>query len=114
MSFDKKDQSSTEIASKLWEVAKARKKVETVEEQELLSLTDKEFKKCTFRIVNQSERLAECQFHTKGMRHGVRLFPPHLYNITEDGKLEYRESQDKPFKPFSPKKRVIDKKAFVN
>ena len=69
-------------------------KPEKFEEEEVFHLTEKECRKCRYKIIDHSTADAECYVH-KG-NHGVRLFPKHLWNII-DGQVYYRESLESPW-----------------
>ena len=81
-----------DYAKKIWADAERRKEVERIQENEVFHLSPKEAKKCRYEIINQSERMAECTVHTGGFSHGVRMFPPHLYDL-RNGKVYFRQSQ---------------------
>jgi hypothetical protein len=70
-----------------------------IEEELVFHLTKDEFKKCRFKIINQSLRLAECIVHRDRFSHGFRLHPPHLWDI-RDG-IIYKKVNNK-FVKFMP------------
>ena len=66
------------------------KNVKHFEEQEVFRLSQIEAKKCQYEYVNKNLRLAECTVHRKNFSHGIRLFPPHLWNLV-DGVVYYKK-----------------------
>lgn len=86
-----KPHSDADFAKGVWERAAAANKIETVEETQVFHLTQKEAKKCRYVMVNMDQRMAECTVHTDGFTHGVRMHPPHLYDL-RDGIVYYREN----------------------
>ncbi|MEM4270799.1 MAG: hypothetical protein QXO70_01745 [Candidatus Pacearchaeota archaeon] len=56
-----------------------------------MGLTKEEAKKCRFVCIDQSLRLFSCKTHDG--RHGLRLHPPHLYEI-KDGVI-YKKLDNK-------------------
>jgi hypothetical protein len=73
-------------------------KVETFPEEEVFHLTEKECRRCRYKIIDHSTGDAECYVHHGN--HGVRLFPKHLWNIV-DGRVYYRPAQDQPWSLWS-------------
>lgn len=58
-------------------------------------------KKHRYEIIDQNLRLAECVIcRKKGIRHGIRLFPPHLYDL-RNGVLYYRPNKKSKFKRYA-------------
>src|SRR3990167_9379969 len=60
------------------------RKVERFEEITIFSLSPAELDKCRYEIINQSQRMAECTVHREGGSHGIKLHPPHLYDLRDD------------------------------
>ena len=59
------------------------KKIKRYTEKVVFSLSEQEVDKCRYEIVDQTRRMAECKIHRDNFSHGVRLHPPHLYNIID-------------------------------
>jgi len=66
-----------------WAVAAKMGKVETNKEELVFRLTEAEAKKCRYEIVDQNLRMAECVVHRDNFAHGIKLFPPHLYDLRD-------------------------------
>lgn len=75
----------------MWETAKKNEAIENFAESEVFHLIQKEAEKCRFTLIDQSERMAECTVHRGNFSHGVKLFPPHLWNIIE-GQVFYKQN----------------------
>lgn len=56
---------------------------ETREEESPFKLPPEEWDALRFRISNKTLRLAECYNHPQGLSFGIRLHPPHLWDIRE-------------------------------
>ncbi len=84
-----KDEISPE-AKQMWDAAKRGGGIEYTDEQQVFKLTPKEAEKCRFEITDNTQRLAECTVHHGAFSHGVRLHPPHLYDL-RDGKVYFKE-----------------------
>lgn len=72
-----------DYGKRLWDQAERNKTIEYVPEKEVFHLSPKEAKKCRYEIINQTERMAECTVHKSNFSHGVRLHPPHLWDLRE-------------------------------
>lgn len=81
--LNKPKKTNEDFAKQVWQSAEAKHEVEKVEEEEVFHLSQKEANKCRFVMVNNTTRMAECTVHTQSFTHGVRLHPPHLWNIIE-------------------------------
>lgn len=81
-----------DYAKQLWASAERRKEIEYIQENQVFHLSPKEAKRCRYEIINQSTRMAECTVHTGDFSHGVRMFPPHLFDLRK-GKVYFRQSQ---------------------
>lgn len=79
----RKFEPQSEFSRKFWDSVEKAKNSETHEDQEVFHLTQKEAAKCRFEIIDQNNRLAECTVHQGTFSHGVRLFPPHLWDIRD-------------------------------
>lgn len=74
-------QPQSDVARKFWESVDKAANSELHEDKEVFHLSQKEAAKCRYEIVDQDNRLAECTVHRDVFSHGVKLFPPHLYDI---------------------------------
>lgn len=72
-----------DFAKQVWDAAAKNDAIEKIEEQEVFHLSQAEANKCRYEMVNNTERMAECIVHTKGFTHGVRLHPPHLWDLRD-------------------------------
>lgn len=88
-------------ARRFWAIASKSGAVKTFEENEVFRLSKEEAKKCRFKITNQAWRLAECTVHTGNFSHGIRLFPPHLWDL-RNGKVYHRENEKAKWKRWLP------------
>jgi len=79
-----------DVAERFWKDAKNKGRVETSDEQVVFHLSTEEAKKCRYRIVDMTQRMAECYVHRDVISHGVRLHPPHLWNIDSEGKVFHK------------------------
>jgi hypothetical protein len=68
------------------------KDIERVPEKIVFALTPEEAEKCRFTKPDKNYRMAECTVHRKNFSHGVRMFPPHLWDW-KDGKI-YQKHKD--------------------
>lgn len=84
-----------------WGRAESLGQVDKVEETQLFHLTQKEADKCRYVMTNMDLRMAECTVHTDAFTHGVRMHPPHLWDL-RDGIIYYRESIKAPWVKWSP------------
>lgn len=84
-----------------WGRAESLNQVEKVEETQLFHLTQKEADKCRYVMTNMDLRMAECTVHTDAFTHGVRMHPPHLWDL-RDGIIYYRENIKAPWVKWSP------------
>lgn len=52
-----------------------------------IPITD--FENCRFKLLDKNFRLYECVYHKEKLNisHGIRLHPPHLWRIKEDGRV---------------------------
>ncbi len=96
-----------------WAVAEKMGKVEKIKEEIVFKLTESEAQKCRYEIIDQSLRMAECMVHRDNFSHGIRLFPPHLYEI-KDGIVFCRDTIKGEWQRWFPnfvenKKRLLDK-----
>lgn len=82
---------TSEFGKRLWEKAEKNKEVEKITEQEVFHLSQGEAEKCRFEITDQTNRMAECVIHSGNFSHGLRLHPPHLYDIKE-GRVYFLEN----------------------
>ena len=84
-----------------WGRAESLGQVDKVEETQLFHLTQKEADKCRYVMTNMDLRMAECTVHTDAFTHGVRMHPPHLWDL-RDGIIYYRENIKAPWVKWSP------------
>jgi hypothetical protein len=68
---------------KLWESLERNKRVENFTEGESFELTMSEMEKCRYEITDNTKRMATCTTHSRSYPHGIRIHPPHLYNIVD-------------------------------
>lgn len=87
---EKAPTNAADIRRNFWEHAKQHNKVENYEEREVFKLTQEEADKCRYVMGNKNLRMAECIVHREGFSHGIRLHPPHLYNL-KDGIVYYKK-----------------------
>lgn len=72
-----------------WARQKNAKRVKSWEEDVKIRLTKEECKKCRYECVEQSTRMYECTVHKGDFSHGLRMHPPHLYDL-RDGIVYYK------------------------
>lgn len=89
------------FSEQLWLEAKRKKAVESVETQVIMKLTQKEANKCRYVIIDMNYRMAECYIHRDKFSHGVKMFPPHLWDLHADGTVWHRASQKDKWKQWS-------------
>ena len=87
-----KNKKPQDFAARLWDQAERNNQIEKLPEQEVFHISEKEAKKCRFNIINMDLRMAECSVHSGDFSHGVKLHPPHLWNIDKEGKVFYRQN----------------------
>lgn len=87
--YNKKTEEPSVESKAMWDAAKRGNGIEYADEQIIFSLSDKEAEKCRFEITNMNQRLAECIVHRGDFSHGVRLHPPHLYDL-KNGKIFFK------------------------
>lgn len=83
----------------IWDSAKRRGAIKTYPEELVFDLSQKEFEKCRFKMINQNYRMVECTVHSNKFSHGFRLHPPHLFDL-RDG-IMYKKVKGK-FVKFVP------------
>lgn len=89
------------LVKNFWEKAKALGQVEEIKETQLFHLSQKEAEKCRYVMTNMDLRMAECTVHTDAFTHGVKMHPPHLWDL-RDGIIYHRENIKSPWVKWSP------------
>jgi len=67
--------------------------------KEIFHISDTEFSKCRFKIIDHSTGDAECITHNG--THGIRLFPKHLWDI-KDGIVYHRDDSKSQWITWNP------------
>lgn len=79
---------------KFWKEIEEEEGFEVVEEKNVHELKGEH----SYEMVDDNLRLVVCKrCEKKGIIHGTRLFPPHLYDL-RDGKIYYREDVNSDFR----------------
>lgn len=68
------------------------KDTEKFTEKTVFSLTEREVDRCRYEIINMTQRMAECYIHRDNFSHGIKLHPPHLYDL-RDGVVYFRQGK---------------------
>lgn len=80
------------MAKEVWLNAKRKNLVENIETKTIFNLSQKEANKCRYVIVDMNERMAECYTHKGEFSHGVKMFPPHRFDLHADGTVWCRKT----------------------
>lgn len=76
-------QPQSEVGRAFWEAMRKKQDAsyEEWKDKEVFNLSQKEAQRCRFEIVDQNHRMAECTVHRDNFSHGIKMFPPHLWDI---------------------------------
>lgn len=91
---------SDDVRKLFWYNANKDGIVTNSEEEEVFRLTQEEADKCRFTKPDNNYRMCYCTIHEKKIAHGVRLFPPHLWDW-KDGEIFHRESMNSEWKKWT-------------
>lgn len=72
-----------QISENFWQDQKKRNRIQYSNEEKIFHLSHEEAQKCRYEIIDMTMRMAECATHRDRISHGVRLHPPHLWDIRD-------------------------------